>query len=430
MAEDNYKLVDEFVVELKGIRTAVDRIAALQSVNPEHRGGIGRTVAGSTSTADAVQRAFAAVLNHPLRMSTAGPAVDDLKLFERAISQRFIARNVDDRIVYEFDQSGLSPAASGDESHRLTGRQSLLVQRSVGSLEQARRLIAELKPLCCDPCRDAIDKQKAVVRQELEELSVEFQRRELPRVMYVDRLLKALTERPVTVYGAEALGVNLRTQSQQDCANGDLGALQRLLCHEDSSNLIDLDDEEEHVKFQVVREAIETAKDAWEDYKRSQKESKVELIDGGLILGENFRRIELLLGVLVESVADARSDAELLGFDAGEQRAVPFESLDGATLHDFFELVERFARNQAPKFLRDGSRLSASVIAEIAQGLAYTAGRGRESGEFPFRSQGGLLDRAFQELEEQLDKLAAAATRIAGPCADWCGQGAVTESSS
>lgn len=426
--EDKSKLNDAFG-ELKGLRTAVDRIAALQSANIENR-GITRKDAGGTATADAVQRAFAAVLNHPVKRSSTVPASDDLKLFERAISQRFVARHIDDRLVYEFDRNGLPPATNGDDSHRITGRQSLLVQRSVGMLEQARRLVSELKPLCCDACGDAIEKQKAVVRQELEELSAEFQRQDLPRIFYVDGLIYALTMRSVSVHGADLPSTDPSDPDRPYCVKGDLGALRVLLCHENSSKIIDLYDEEEHVKFEVVKEAIESTKAAWEDYKRGQREAKGMLAAGGLILGENLRRIELLLGVLNESVTAARNDAELLGFDPGEQRAVPFDALDDATLHDLFELVERFASIQAPKFLRDGSRLSASVIAELAQGLALMTRRARESGEFPFKSQGGLLDEAFEEIEKQLNKLAAAAALIAGPCAVYDNPGAAAKSGS
>lgn len=359
----------DVIEDLRGIRYAVDDLAnAARPVSGRPASPVKSelpTVAGGTGVQQFVTAAVSRILGTAV---PSRPSLDDAKNILKALDTTITRTELPDgSIAYEWQPDvQIQPVA---EDRILTGNQARLNRRAQCCLDETEALLDKIESLCHDADTDAVDAQKAIIRDLIQATVTEFGRSQGPSAFVVESMLASLQE--------------------------EVKAFEIVLCY-DVAEIDDLEDEKQRTYGFLLQDTVETLAEAWSDYQQG---------DPRLTLGLQLRGLKEGLMALLPVVQGTRKVLMDEGF--GLDNMIPD---DGLTVGDILDNIQQFAETEKQKLNHEANRRRVATILTLAEHLHTLAQRVSELTAPPFDQR--YVRTAFTRIASALEAVITRAASI------------------
>jgi hypothetical protein len=284
---------------------------------------------------------------------------------------------------------------------QISGALARFQQKAKVALTEMQAVLATIQPFNGhDVDLRTLATQKTIVLQTMQSIVNEPERPDGFRPLAVELHFESLLEDEIKVKPHEAV-------------KGNLSVLEHLLGM--SGALIsDQDAEAQVTEWNRVRDAAESAKNAWDTYNKKGTASNPKLE-----FGERLQELHGYFGALSEAAEDARSMLRTVRFTPQEQSTQPFltPAGDEITTDDLLSMVEELANEIGPTYITDWKGRGIATLGGRATRLKDTTAdlikkKPVESVGFPFNSP--RVWGAFNDIRRLLSQIAKVCNEITG----------------
>jgi hypothetical protein len=378
------------------------------------------------------------VVDHALREVLGWrPKARDVKGFLTALTQSFDCRDVEGHVVCTWTPRTYA-ALVQDDLGAVTGAQASIYARAQVALDQSLPLLDGLYPLTPDILPEDIESIKAIIRSELIQLVNELKIVGGPRVQRVDELFGLLL-------GPDASNPDRSTDPEQ--VGGQLRVLRQRLGLE-RSRVNTIDDEQNLTNFLILVDYVNTLDTSWLNERKFFTRATN---NGEPFLGTQLVLIARSLTAVAEGVQDVyftmdsvfigpaeRQTIELLypstpsiemlpvpgDPDAPNQTAYQFSfpaNTPSLFVSELLDWVARASSEEGPALLRDAGKdgviaffPTIDKLRKLVRGALIVPDglQNPQTQPLPAGYSSGRVQRALQELADQLDETAGLAGQI------------------
>lgn len=290
------------------------------------------------------------------------PTTSDPQSFVAALHNAFTVTEVDGRATWNWTPRSFTVQADMGE---VTGAQASIYARAKSALDQSVVLLDGLAALRSDADDEDVHAMRQIVRSGLLELVDELGRVGGPRVQRVDSLFDALlgTSAPqqANLLAPASVATLVQIETDPEKVRGLLGTVrERFGLARVRVNTID--EEQNLTNYLILVDHVIALRQNWEARKGFFTGQ-----EGDVFLGTQLVQLGWALDVLVESVHEAEAAMDSVFLGSGERQTLKLRFNDPRfpfadatepplTIAELLGWVERFAREEGPRIIRDAGK--------------------------------------------------------------------------
>jgi hypothetical protein len=362
---------------------------------------------GTSSVGETVERALRDVLGWR-------PRNGDAKGFLAALGQAFTCEEVEGHTECRWTPRSYVVEIQADMG-AVTGAQASIYTRAKALLEQTLPLLDGLEPLIPDYDRENITAIRAIVRSQLTELVDELGVEGGPRVVRVDQLFSFLVGVAIL---DRARAATFSPSEPAEAVEGNLGVLRdRFGLRRGRINTID--EEQNYTNFLILVDNVVTLLLSWliqrTFFDRTRGENEPEPY-----LGTQLVLLSRDLEVVAESVHEVEyaMDSVFLGPAERQTLELRFTGQNPPPpmfVSELLAWVERFASQEGPQLIEEGGKQGLANFRETVTLLRTLVEQAGEQTGMPDAYEKRRVQRALEELAQQLQNAAARVDDIEPP---------------
>jgi len=333
---------------------------------------------------------------------------DDSKGFVGALNASFTCSDVDGHTQCTWTPR--TSAVQTDLSGGITGAQASLYSRAQDALNQSLPLLDGLYPL--DPDADAEDVAalKGVARSQLTELVNELGIAGGPRVSRVNQYFQLLLQDPATQFPPTPISSFV---TDPDQIKGTLGSLRDELglnfTTQDFANTVQ--DEQDLSNFRILSDYVTSLAQSWINNLRF-----FGLNTATPFFGTQLVLLSRQLSVVAEAVDEVRFTLDSVFIGPAERQTLELQFGPGDQplfAEDLFNWIQSFATEEGTRLIQDGGKYGVQFsFLPIVKQLRDLVKSAHDPNPLDHGFRTFRVQRALQQLGEELDELVALATPI------------------
>jgi hypothetical protein len=329
----------------------------------------------------------------------------DPKGFVGALTQAFTLTDVEGHVESKWNPR--TYAVQTDLGGGITGAQASLYTRAKDALDQSLSLLDGLYPLDPEADPEYVRALREMARSQMTEIVREFGAVGLPSVLRIDTYFKILLGQDPKNIAFGSSGV----QFDPDQINGTLGEIRDTYGISFRGNPFNnsIEDEQDITNFRVISDYMTSLMQSW----IANREFFFVRRRQPAFFGTQLVLISRQLNVIAETVDELRFVLDSVFIGPNERRTLLLRfrhpSFPPMFLEDILEEIERFVKNEAPRLLRDGGKISVlnniKPVMESLREMIDEARHPQSSGDLPDGFRTARVHHAFDDLRSQLDEL-------------------------
>jgi hypothetical protein len=338
----------------------------------------------------------------------------DPKGFVGALTQAFTLTDIEGHVESKWNPR--TYAVQTDLGGGITGAQASLYTRAKDALDQSLSLLDGLYPLDPEADPEYVRALREMARSQMTEIVREFGAVGLPSVLRIDTYFKILLGQDP---GKIASGSS-PVQFDPDQVKGTLGDIRDTygikFRHNEFNNSIE--DEQDITNFRVISDYMTSLMQSW----IANREFFFVKPKQPAFFGTQLVLISRQLNVIAETVDELRFVLDSVFIGPNERRTLLLkfkDPLPAMFLEDILEEIEGFVKNEAPRLLRDGGKISVlNNIKPVMESLLEMIDEARHQqrgGDLPDGFGTARVRHAFDDLRSQLDELVKLTDQVEKP---------------
>jgi len=385
----------------RDVEDAVTYPVLTEQVSFPRSGGGPTTGASSMQSGAGLGQAAALAIGDVLGWKVSGT---DPKGFVGALTQAFTLTDVEGHV-----ESAWNPrtyAVQTDLGGGITGAQASLYTRAKDALDQSLSLLDGLYPLNPDADPEYVKALREMARSQMTEIVREFGAVGLPSILRIDTYFKILLGQDPRHIKAGSTSV----QFDPDEIKGTLGQLRDTYGIFFRGNRFNnsIEDEQDITNFRVISDYMTSLMQSW----IANREFFFLAPDKEAFFGTQLVLISRQLNVISETVAEARFILDSVFIGPNERRTLLLRFEDHTFppmfLEDVLEEIESFVKDEGPRLLRDGGKISVTNnILPVVQSLRDMVTQARDPQDKHRLPDGFKTARVRHSLDDLRDQLGA-----------------------
>ncbi len=336
----------------------------------------------------------------------------DPKGFVGALTQAFTLTEVEGHI--ESTWNPRTYAVQTDLGGGITGAQASLYTRAKDALDQSLSLLDGLYPLDPDADPEYVKALREMARSQMTEIVREFGAVGLPSVLRIDTYFKILLGQDPNQFKPGSNTV----QFDPDEIKGTLGLLRNTYGIYFRGNRFNnsIEDEQNITNFRVISDYMTSLMQSW----IANRGFFFLDPDRQAFFGTQLVLISRQLNVIVETIEEARFvlDSVFIGPNERKTLLLRFsdESFPPMFLEDVLEEIESFVKDEGPRLLRDGGKISVTnnilPVVRSLRDMVVQARNPKDKDRLPDGFRTARVHHSLDDLRDQLGELIRLAEQV------------------
>jgi hypothetical protein len=329
----------------------------------------------------------------------------DPKGFVGALTQAFTLTTVEGHV--ESSWNPRTYAVQTDLGGGITGAQASLYTRAKDALDQSLSLLDGLYPLDPDADPEYVRALREMARSQMTEIVKEFGAVGLPSVLRINTYFKILLGQDIRDFKPGSNTV----QFDPDEIKGTLGHLRDTYGIRFRGNPFNnsIEDEQDITNFRVISDYMTSLMQSW------IANRPFFFVETGepAFFGTQLVLISRQLNVIAETVEEVRFVLDSVFIGPNERRTLLLKfshpAFPAMFLEDILEEIEKFVKEEGPRLLRDGGKISVLnnilPVVESLRDMIEEARHPKNHGDLPDGFNTARVRHSFDDLKNQLEEL-------------------------
>jgi hypothetical protein len=333
----------------------------------------------------------------------------DPKGFVGALTQAFTLTDVEGHVESSWNPRTF--AVQTDLGGGITGAQASLYTRAKDALDQSLSLLDGLYPLDPDADPEYVKALREMARSQMTEIVKEFGAVGLPSILRIDTYFEILLgQHPSRNFNG--------VQFDPDLIRGTLGKLRDTYGITFRGNPFNnsIEDEQDITNFRVISDYMTSLMQSW----IANREFFIVAPNRVAFFGTQLVLISRQLNVISETVDELRFtlDSVFIGPNERQTLLLKFSDhhLSPMFLEDVLVEIERFVKDEGPRLLRDGGKISiTNNILPVVKSLRHMVQQAHDPENMRSLPDGFKTARvrhALDDLHDQLGELIKLTTQV------------------
>ncbi len=387
---------------MRDAEDAVTYPVLTEEVSFPRSGGGPTTGASSLQSGAGLGQAAALAIGDVLGWKVSGT---DPKGFVGALTQAFTLTDVEGHVESKWNPR--TYAVQTDLGGGITGAQASLYSRAKDALDQSLSLLDGLYPLDPDADPEYVKALREMARSQMTEIVREFGAVGLPSILRIDTYFKILLGQDPRHFKAGSTTV----QFDPDEIKGTLGELRDTYGIYFRGNRFNnsIEDEQDITNFRVISDYMTSLMQSW----IANREFFFLDPDRQAFFGTQLVLISRQLNVIAETVEEVRFVLDSVFIGPNERRTLLLKFEDHTFppmfLEDVLEEIESFVKDEGPRLLRDGGKISVKnnilPVVKSLKDMVIQARDPQDKNKLPDGFRTARVRHSLDDLRDQLGAL-------------------------
>jgi len=382
----------------RGVEDAVTYPVLTENVSFPRSGGGPTTGASSSQGGASLGQTAALAIGDVLGWKVSGT---DPKGFVGALTQAFTLSDIEGHVESTWNPRTF--AVQTDLGGGISGAQASLYTRAKDALDQSLQLLDGLYPLDPEADPEYVKALREMARSQMTEIVKEFGAVGLPSILRIDTYFDILL--------GQHPSRSTPVQFDPDKISGTLGELRDTYGIKFRGNPFNnsIEDEQDITNFRVISDYMTSLMQSW----IANREFFIVSPNRIAFFGTQLVLISRQLNVIAETVDEVRFALDSVFIGPNERQTLllkfPDHGFPPMFLEDVLEETEKFVKDEGPRLLRDGGKISVSNnILPVVRTLKRMIEQSRDpenKRELPDGFKTARVRHSLDDLRDQLGEL-------------------------